>query len=128
MLGEEVQTLIESGLAAISRDKGLSPMEMEIRASSLLLFVATLARVRNDLERTLIKQTSLSTGSYAKAVHAQEKGNITEKKLLAETDTTYIASREASEEIESDLTYLKTIIDVFRDGHIMWRMFIRSDT
>lgn len=127
MLSEEVQDLIENGLAAITRDKGLSPMDMEIRASSLLLCVASLAQYRNGLEHGLVKSNSISTGAFAKAIHTQEKGkNITEKKLLAESDPTYVTSRESAEETESDITYLKTMIEVFKDGHIMWRGFCRN--
>lgn len=127
MISEEVQVLIEEGLAALSRDKGLSPMDMEIRASSLLLCVASLAQYRNALEHGLVKSNSISTGAFASAIHTQDKGkNITEKKLLAESDPTYVSSREKAEETESDITYLKTMIDVFKDGHIMWRQFCKS--
>lgn len=127
MISEEVQTLIENGLAAISRDKGLSPMDMEVRASSLLLCVASLAQYRNSLEHGLVKANSISIGARAKAIHTQDKAkNITEKKLLAESDPTYVSSRETTEETDSDITYLKTMIDVFKDGHIMWRQFCKS--
>jgi hypothetical protein len=127
MLSEEVRSVIETGLKIVGRDKGVSQFEAEERASSLLIIAAELYKQKYNLENKLIKSSSIQRVSFSKSIHEAEGKNVTEKKVKAESDPTYIKDREESEELENDVSYLKAIIEIFQNAHIMWRQIAKNE-
>lgn len=127
MLSEEVRSLIDLGLKAVGRDKGVSQFEAEERASSLLIIMAELLKQKRSLESKSIKASSIECVSLHKSVHEAEGKNVTEKKLKAVATPEYIKDREEAEEIERDISYLKSMVDVFGDAHILWRQIAKSE-
>lgn len=127
MLQEEVRSLIDEGLKIVGRDKGVSQFEAEERASSLLIIVAELLKQKRSLESRRIKSSSIECVSLHKAVHEAEGKNVTEKKLKASANPDYIKDREEIEEVESDISYLKSMVDVFGDAHILWRQIAKNE-
>lgn len=127
MLSEEVRSLIEEGLKIVGRDKGVSQFEAEERASSLLIVAAELLKQKYNLENKAVKTSSIQKVSFSKSIHEATGANVTEKKLKAESNPVYIKDREESEELDNDVTYLKAIIELFKDAHIMWRQISKNE-
>jgi hypothetical protein len=126
---ETLQSVIEEGLAIISSKRGLSPLQLSEKAGKLLIIVAKLAQFRNYLEQELTKHSSLERVTYAQVMsQADKSAKVTEKKVLIESDSTYISSREKMEEIQSSITYVKTMIDVMNNGHVLFRQLMREDS
>lgn len=127
MLVEEVRSLIGESLKNVARERGITTLEAEERASSFLIVAAELLKYKHHLEQKLIKSNSLETVSYHKAIHEADGKNVTEKKVKAEANGDYILLREQTEEIQSDIAYLKAMVELFRDAHIMWRQIAKED-
>lgn len=91
------------------------------RTSAFLIMVAILADSKRDCEQDKAKLTTLVAGSFSDALsHSAGKG-VTEKKLDAERDQTYTMYREALEECEAKISWLRTYIDIFNNAHITYR-------
>jgi hypothetical protein len=127
MLSAEVRELIDSGLALLIRERDFNNFAMEIRASALLTLVAKLGQISNELQHERIGALSLERASFGSCLSSSDGKNITEKKIMAETSASYRPHKTKLEELDADLTYLKTIMDVFMNGHIMWRQFAKTE-
>jgi hypothetical protein len=126
MVNEEVRKIIDTGLVLLDRTTASSQRDMEVRASSLLMIVAELSQERHELENEKIKASSTERGTFANAVHKAEGKNVTEKKLWAEAKPEYVQAKEALSAVDNDVAYLKAMIDVFMNGHVMWRQFSKE--
>jgi hypothetical protein len=91
------------------------------RASSFLVMVAVLADVKRSCEQDKAKLTTVCAGAYAEALSYSGGKNVTEKKIDAEKDSNYTVYREALEECEAKISWLKTYIDIFNNAHITYR-------
>lgn len=127
MLEIEVQELIETGLTLLGRERGFSSMDMEERASSLLLLVAKIGQISNELQHKRIEALSLERAYFGVTLSKTEGKNITERKIIVDANKEYRNSKVVLETLDADLAYLKTIIEVFNNGHVMWRQFSRSE-
>lgn len=127
MIAEEVRSLIGESLKNVARERGITTFEAEERASSFLIVTAELLKYIHYLDLKGIKAESVSTATYHKSMHLTDSKNVTEKKAAAEADPDYIKSREEAEEYSSDIKYLKGMVDIFKDAHIMWRQIAKED-
>lgn len=125
---ETLQSVIEEGLAILASKRSLSPLQLSEKASRLLILAAKLAQFRNGLELELSKFLSLERVTYASVMSGVDKNaKVTEKKALIEADPSYIKSRELLEETQSSITYIKTMLDVLNNGHVLLRQLMKED-
>lgn len=124
----DVDELINKGLALLDHKRGTSSFDLERKASELLVITASLSQVKYQLEQDLIKARSLERASMSKAVAGASGVSVTEKKLSAESNSIYMADREALETVEATLAYIKAMYDIFTNGHIFYRRLLREET
>ena len=127
MLNDDVQLLIDTATTLLTRERKFSTFDMEERASGLLVTVAKLGQVSNDLQHQRIEALSLERASFGSTLAKAEGKNITERKIMADTASEYRDYKKKLETLDADLSYLKTMIDVFNNGHVMWRQFSRTE-
>lgn len=123
----DIEDLINRGMELLRHKRTTDTFELETKASSLLQITAELAQVRHTLEQALIKARSVERASAARSMFGTSEKTVTEKKLRAETDVEYTAAREDLEEIENNITYIRGMMDIFKDGHIFYRQILRLD-
>ena len=100
--------------------------EASERCTAFLVMMAILndeKRITED-ERSKIK--TIETASYAQAVSRSQAKQVTEKKIEAEQDVTYTQIREALEECESKISWLRNLISIFENAHITYRTFAKE--
>src|SRR5271169_5917354 len=127
MLDTDVRDLIDTGFNLLVRDRGFSTIDMEERASSLLMLVAKLAQVNNELQYKRIEALSIERASFGVTLSKADGKNITERKILTDANDDYRKTKITLETLDADISYIKTIIDVFNNAHIMWRQFSKSE-
>lgn len=91
------------------------------RAAKFLVAQAVLSSEIKNLEEQKAKIQTLNSTNYAIALQGVEAKNVTEKKMLADTDKNYIEVREALETVDANITYLKTHIRIFENAHVLFR-------
>lgn len=91
------------------------------RASAFLIMVAILADEKRKTEQDKAKLTTIVAGSYSNALNTAEGKGVTEKKIAAEANDEYNECREALEDCESKISWLRTYIEIFNNAHITYR-------
>lgn len=97
------------------------------RTTKFLVVVSILADHRLDLERHKAKVSTLRDAFYSKAMTEAEGKTITEKKLKADQEVNYTNQREAVEEIEAEISWIKTHIDIFNNAHVTYRQIAKGE-
>jgi hypothetical protein len=95
------------------------------RATKFLIMQAILVDEKRKSEEDKVKLTTLVEASFSEAV-GKASGGITEKKLSAERDLSYIEAREALGECEAKISWLKSYVEIFNNGHICYRGLMRE--
>jgi hypothetical protein len=123
----DINTYINSHLALLEITHTIMPSEAENRASQLLRAVAVIAWFRLSLSNQLSQVSSLRDIAYKDNLVNSDCKNVTEKKVVAEASPEYIKNRENFEILDSNVKYLSTVIDVFNNGHILFRQMSKSN-
>lgn len=109
---------------------------IEISASSLakgreytakfLVIQSMLSSYLKQVEEDKAKSSSISSAEYSTAIAQADGKNITEKRTMAESNPTYMASREKVEELDALIRWVKTHIEIFNNAHVMFRQYTRD--
>jgi hypothetical protein len=126
-MNPELAEFIEEYMKLLPSDEVVHPREAERRASQFLTAIAVLAQYKHTLGSQRIKATSLERVANAQAIQLASGKTITEKKVEAEASSVYIAAREAFETEENDISYVRTLMEVFNNAHIQYRQMSRGD-
>lgn len=96
------------------------------RAAKFLIVQSLLSSYLKQVEEGKAKAQTLVSAEYATAIACADGKNITEKKQSAEADPKYTAVREKVEELDAEIRWLKTHIDIFQNAHVMFRQYTRE--
>ena len=122
---EELKELIDEHIDLILLDaKALK--EAQDRATRFLVVVSVLSNYRLDLEKKKTKLITLREAHFSQALGRSEAKNVTEKKMEAESDPKYTGQREAVEEIDSEISWVKCHIEIFNNAHITYRQLSKE--
>lgn len=99
----------------------VSYTEAERRSGEFLSALAMVTDWKHLMNGTKIKLISVQTSVYAQEMSKGQAKTVTENKLTAEASKAYTEAREALEEIENDVSYLKAYYEIFTNGHIFYR-------
>lgn len=125
MTDESLRSKIAEHLELIKfSSKGLS--EAPDRTCKFLVMVAILANEKRSCEQDKAKLTTLVATSFSNALNSSQGKGVTEKKLEAEKDPQYTEFREALEDCESKISWLRTYIDIFNNAHITYRQMSKE--
>lgn len=100
--------------------------EAQERASKFLVVVAVLAEYKLDLEKRKSKITTLRDAFFAHAFQAHS-GAQTEKKLVAEANKDYTAHREKVEDLEAEIYWARSNMEIFNNAHVLYRQMGRTE-
>lgn len=123
----EIKDQINKFEALLPVPQSISMPEAERRAGEFLVVMAKIADWKHLLGKEKIKLTSIQTAIYAEELSNGKAKTMTENKVTAEASTRYISSREALEEMDNDISYLKTYYEIFNNAHLFYRQMCKSD-
>lgn len=127
MLSKNAASVIEKANEMLPSLPGASLLDLQEKASQFLLTVAKLAQERRTLEQALLKAQSIEKATYAHVLFKTEAKTVKEKEIIADADPNVLQANEASGELKSDITYVATCIDIFKNGHLLYRQSLRSE-
>lgn len=115
-----IEEFIDEHISLITVDNRSLAQATE-RAAKFLVAQAVLSSEIKNLEEQKAKIQTLNSTNYAVALQGVDAKNVTEKKMLADTDKNYTEVREALEVVDANITYLKTHIRIFENAHVLFR-------
>ena len=123
---EQVKEFIEKYSSKLSVGTSISYTEAEKRSGEFLTALAQITEWRHLFSAEKIKLLSIQTGVYAERMSLGTAKTVTENKLTAEASKEYIIAREALENIENDISYLKSYYDIFLNAHLFYRAMAKE--
>jgi predicted RNA-binding protein len=126
-LMKSIKTYIEDVQKLLPTNKMLNVAESERRAGEFLHAMAHITEAKHTLSQDKIKLMSVQTAVYAELLANGNLKTVTENKVQAEAAPAYITAREEYEQVENDISYLKTYYDIFNNAHIFYRNMARGE-
>lgn len=117
----DIKAYIEENIYLLPSDKVLSQIEAQKRASKFLAVVAVLAEQKHELSNDKIKLQSLFSIANNESLRSAEGSSVGARTAAAEASSPYIEARESVEEVENNIKYLHTMMEVFNNAHILLR-------
>jgi len=127
MLSKNATSVIEKANELLPSTAGVPVQELFDKAATFLLTVAKLASERRTLEQALLRAQSIEKATYASSLFKAEAKTIKEKEIITDADNDVLHAVEAVAEIKADITYVATCIDIFKNGHLLYRQSLRSE-
>lgn len=124
----EIKDMIDKYVLLLPVNASISAPEAERRAGEFLSAMATITNFRHLFSEDKIRCLSVQTATYAEELAKGTAKTITENKTVAEASQSYMASREALEHIENDLSYLKSYYEIFQNAHVFYRNMAKGES
>jgi hypothetical protein len=112
-------------LLPIEDDKLLA--HSEVKASQFLLAIAKLASIRDKLMNQKVKKDALKSVEYANAINHAPGTNAPTKQANAEANPNYLEIAKEVALIDNQLSYTKTMVDVFTNAHLLYRNLMKGE-
>lgn len=126
-LSENAQKVIEEGNALLPAKRASSSYDLQEKAATLLLITAKLAQERRVLEGLLLRASSVEKATYAQVFNMATAKAVSERQLKADTDSSVLERKEEAGDIKKDIAYVSTMIDIFTNGHILYRNVMKDE-
>jgi hypothetical protein len=126
-LSDNAQSVIEEGNALLPARRSSSSFDLQEKASTLLLITAKLAQERRVLEGLLLRASSVEKATYAQVFNAATAKAVSERQLKADTDSSVLERKEEAGDIKKDIAYVSAMIDIFTNGHILYRNVMKDE-
>lgn len=126
-LSENAQSVIEQGQALLPAKRAASSYDLQEKAATLLLVTAKLAQERRVLEGLLLRAASVEKATYAQVFNTATAKAVSERQLKADTDSGVLLRHEETGDIKRDIAYVSAMIDIFSNGHVLYRTIMREE-
>lgn len=118
---KEIKEKLVAYLEMLPVNRSISAVEAERRSGAFLEVCAKLIDWRHLLSEDKIRLTTAQSVTYAEELSKATGKTVTENKVTVEASHSYTTAREDLESIENDIQYLKSMYEVFNNGHIFYR-------
>jgi hypothetical protein len=126
-LSSNAESVINQGNELLPARRSSSSFDLQEKASTLLLITAKLAQERRVLEGLLLRASSVEKATYAQVFNAATAKAVSERQLNADTDSSVLARKEEAGDIKKDIAYVSAMIDIFTNGHILYRNVMKDE-
>jgi hypothetical protein len=123
----EINEIVNKYVSMLPVDDKTLLVHSEVKASQFLLAVAKLAAIRDHLTNQKVKKDALKSVEYANAINSAPGTNAPTKQANAEATPTYLKAAEEVAVIDNQLSYTKTMIEVFNNAHILYRGLMKNE-
>lgn len=124
---KEIKDYIEQYAKLLPVGTSLSYVELERRAGEFLHIMSMITEWKHAFSHEKIRLLSMQTATFASELSKGTGKTVTENKTMAEASGVYIEAREALEDIENDISYLKAYYDLFQNAHIFYRNLTKQE-
>lgn len=121
MINPEIKDLVNKNLELLPSEKTITQQEASIRSGRFLYVIAELANYQHNLLNKKINADSQETISYNAALSHSEGRDAEARKAGAKANLPYLSSKKALLEVEADLLWVKTLMQVFENASILFR-------
>ena len=125
MQDKELRAIIDEHVGMIPYSKVTSEQASK-KATAFLVALAILTDEKRGCDEDKAKLSTLVSASYAQALSRSMAKQVTEKKVEAEQDNNYTKMREALEECEAKISWLKNYMNIFENAHVTYRQLSKE--
>lgn len=97
------------------------------RCTSFLTTCAVLAMAKRDLEVEKARAQTVLDCQLKISLEQSTAKLVTEKKVDAQASKEYCLAREAFEELDADIGWVRTLIHVFENAHVVYRQIAKGE-
>lgn len=126
-LRENIQSIVDQYVELLPTESLSPQIGSEVKASKFLLAIAKLAEYRDHLLKAKIEKDSMSTIEFKNSILAAEGSDAKKREAIALADPTYLEASTNAKTIDSDLQYVKTMMEVFNNAHILYRGLTKGE-
>ena len=124
---EQIESIVNQYIELLPvEDKNLL-VRSEDKASRFLIAIAKLAAIRDQLLNTKVKKDSMLCVAFNEAIRTAEGKDSKAREAAAEANPAYLDIREEVEIINNQLIYLRTMQDIFLNGHLVYRSLMKDN-
>lgn len=127
MISKNAVAVIEEANKILPARANDTAFNLSEKASKLLLVTAKLAHERRTCEHALLRASSVEKAEYAKAFSEAEAKTAKEREIKADASEKVLEAKEFVAELKSDITYITTHIDIYRNAHLLYRQELRQE-
>lgn len=126
-LQDEITQVVDKYIDLLPVDGDKLLTHSEVKASKFLVAISKLALLRDKLMGAKIKRDALRSVAYANAINNAVGTNAPTKQANAEAEAMYLKATEEVGIIDNQLSYTKTMLDVFNNAHILYRGLMKGE-
>lgn len=126
-LQKEIDQIVHKYIELLPIEDSTLLAKSEIKASQFLLAIAKLAAIRDHLMNAKVQKDALKSVAYADAINNAPGTNVPTKQANAEATPSYLSAAEIVSIIDNQLSYTKTMIDVFNNAHLLYRNLLKGE-
>lgn len=123
----EINEIVNKYVSMLPVDDKTLLVHSEVKASQFLLAVAKLAAIRDHLTNQKVKKDALKSVEYANAINSAPGTNAPTKSANAEATPTYLKAAEEVAIIDNQISYIKTMSEVFLNAHLLYRSLLKNE-
>lgn len=124
---EQIDKIISDYLPLLPIEDGNLLQHSEVKASKFLLAITKLASIRDQLLNEKVKKESLLAVSFNQALSNAKAGDAKARETLAKANPEYLATNEEVDTIENKLLYIRTMLEVFNNAHLLYRSLLKNE-
>lgn len=126
-LSDNAKSVINQGNELLPAKRSSTADELQEKASMLLLIVAKLAHERRALEGLFLRATSVEKAMYAQSYNVATGKTAQDKKVNTDADKDVLQAEEEAGGLKADISYVNTMVDVFKNGHVLYRQSMKDE-
>jgi len=126
-LQDEISKIVDQYVELLPIEDDKLTSQSEVKASKFLMAIAKLVSIRDKLLNAKVKKDSLKSVAYAEAINNAPGTNAPTKQANAEASSGYLMAAEEIAIIDNQLLYIRTMIEVFNNAHILYRGLMKNE-
>ena len=126
-LQEQVSSVAEKYIELLPVGEQNFSVGSEQKASKFLIASVQLAGLRDKLLNAKIKKDSMVSIAYNQAIANAEGKDATARSAAAKANPAYLSAEEDAALIENQLIYIKSLLDIFNNAHLLYRALLKNE-
>jgi len=124
---QQIEKIVNEYMELLPVEDNKLLAQSEVKASKFLMATAKLANIRDQLLNEKVKKDALVSVAYAEAINTAPGTNAPTKEANAEANPKYLAAAEEVAVIDNQLTYLRTMLEIFTNAHLLYRGLMKGE-
>jgi len=101
--------------------------QSEVKASQFLIALTKFAQIRDTLLNMKVSKDSLLAIAFNEAIRSSVGSDAKTREAGAKANPDYLAINEQVDMIDNKLLYLKTLMEVYNNAHLLNRALLKNE-